>query len=201
MAHQVRSWAIAALAVFALAGAAAPSFAGIVYNVTNYAEGQDGWSLAGTITASGTGTFTNASAITAYDLTATKLGVNRRYSSSTSTATQPVFLSGTLNATSTALSLAAGSAFFLRADNGNSSPFYWSNQVRIMGPPMSEYAAGWVGVGTSWLSSGSSAFSPIVDGAWTLGTAVAVPEPSTCAMALAGLACGGYTMFRRRRAR
>jgi hypothetical protein len=27
----------------------------------------------------------------------------------------------------------------------------------------------------------------------------AVPEPSTCAMALAGLACGGYSMFRRRR--
>jgi hypothetical protein len=25
----------------------------------------------------------------------------------------------------------------------------------------------------------------------------AVPEPSTCAMVLAGLACGGYTMFRR----
>ena len=30
---------------------------------------------------------------------------------------------------------------------------------------------------------------------------VAVPEPSTYAMALAGLACGGYSMFRRRRAR
>ena len=29
----------------------------------------------------------------------------------------------------------------------------------------------------------------------------AVPEPSTYAMALAGLACSGYTMFRRRRAR
>ena len=29
--------------------------------------------------------------------------------------------------------------------------------------------------------------------------ATAVPEPSTCAMALAGLACGGYTMFRRRK--
>ncbi len=28
-----------------------------------------------------------------------------------------------------------------------------------------------------------------------------VPEPSTYAMALAGLACGGYTLFRRRRAR
>ncbi len=30
---------------------------------------------------------------------------------------------------------------------------------------------------------------------------VAVPEPSTYAMALAGLACGGFSMFRRRRAR
>jgi hypothetical protein len=28
----------------------------------------------------------------------------------------------------------------------------------------------------------------------------AVPEPSTCAMALAGLACGGFSMWRRRRA-
>ena len=32
-------------------------------------------------------------------------------------------------------------------------------------------------------------------------TSVAVPEPSTCAMALAGLACGGYSLFRRRRVR
>jgi hypothetical protein len=32
-------------------------------------------------------------------------------------------------------------------------------------------------------------------------TAIPLPEPSTCVMALAGLACGGYTMFRRRRAR
>jgi len=28
---------------------------------------------------------------------------------------------------------------------------------------------------------------------------VAVPEPAICAMALAGLACGGYTMCRRRK--
>ena len=32
----------------------------------------------------------------------------------------------------------------------------------------------------------------------TINPAVPVPEPSTCAMALAGLACGGYSMFRRR---
>jgi hypothetical protein len=28
---------------------------------------------------------------------------------------------------------------------------------------------------------------------------VVVPEPSTCIMALAGMACGGYSMFRRRK--
>ena len=33
----------------------------------------------------------------------------------------------------------------------------------------------------------------------TINPAVPVPEPSTYAMALAGLACGGYTMFRRRK--
>jgi len=32
-----------------------------------------------------------------------------------------------------------------------------------------------------------------------LASPVPVPEPSTCAMALAGLACGGYSMFRRRK--
>jgi len=39
------------------------------------------------------------------------------------------------------------------------------------------------------------------DCGFRLAAPVAVPEPSTCAMALAGLACGGYTMFRRRCAR
>jgi hypothetical protein len=36
---------------------------------------------------------------------------------------------------------------------------------------------------------------------WQIGSVQAVPEPSTYCMALAGLACGGYKMFRRRRAR
>jgi hypothetical protein len=38
------------------------------------------------------------------------------------------------------------------------------------------------------------------DGPTVSGLVVsAVPEPSTCVMALAGLACGGYSMFRRRK--
>ena len=38
-----------------------------------------------------------------------------------------------------------------------------------------------------------------IDYSFRLASPVAVPEPSTYAMALAGLACGGYSMFRRRK--
>jgi sulfatase modifying factor 1 len=58
--------------------------------------------------------------------------------------------------------------------------------------------------GTSNLLSSSSGlpFGPSNDGAnvgFRLASPVVVPEPSTYAMALAGLACGGWQMFRRRR--
>jgi len=52
--------------------------------------------------------------------------------------------------------------------------------------------------GTAWTTAGGSSTNAM--GMEILGT-VAVPEPSTCVMALAGLACGGYSLFRRRRAR
>ncbi len=34
---------------------------------------------------------------------------------------------------------------------------------------------------------------------FAINDTVPVPEPSTCAMALAGLACGGYSLFCRRK--
>ena len=53
-------------------------------------------------------------------------------------------------------------------------------------------------------SSGRYSVDPSLEApgvGFRLAAPVAVPEPSTCAMALAGLACGGYSLFRRRRAR
>ena len=54
--------------------------------------------------------------------------------------------------------------------------------------------------GQEWSSPSASDGSYLVFEAAT-GNLVVVPEPSTCVMALAGLACGGYSLFRRRRAR
>ncbi len=51
-------------------------------------------------------------------------------------------------------------------------------------------------VNATGIAAGQSAtFNPVT------GFITVVPEPSTYAMALAGLACGGYSLFRRRRAR
>jgi sulfatase modifying factor 1 len=52
-----------------------------------------------------------------------------------------------------------------------------------------------------WMSSSNSGalFNPEVNGAIMGFRLAAVPEPSTYAMALAGLACSGYTMWRRRK--
>ena len=66
----------------------------------------------------------------------------------------------------------------------------------------SDWNYGWVAVtltGTS-LTFGDASVETTINAPIAAG-AVAVPEPSTCASLLAGLACGGYTLFRRRRAR
>jgi hypothetical protein len=64
----------------------------------------------------------------------------------------------------------------------------------------SPYAGVFTQLGQEWISPSVSDESYLVFQAAT-GNLVVVPEPSTYAMALAGLACGGYSMFRRRRAR
>lgn len=53
-------------------------------------------------------------------------------------------------------------------------------------------------------SSNSDSYDPSIeyDGlGFRLASPVAVPEPSTWVMGLAGIACGGWQMYRRRRAR
>jgi hypothetical protein len=201
-----RGIALAALTVFALAGAATPSFAGITYNITNDLTHQNGWSLAGTITASGVGEITNASAIaiTAWDITATQSSVSHRYSNTTSTATPGWLLFGNLNATSTTLSLATGSRFlFTEEPTNKKTTITWSNQYYVEGPGvLNEYFAR-VNHQSLWSSITNPPFSPIVGDAWTLGTrSAAVPEidPATGGSALS-LVAGVLAIIEQRRRR
>jgi hypothetical protein len=187
MTRQVRSWAIAALAAFALAVAAAPSFAEVVYNVTNYAEGQNGWSVNGTITVSGTGTYTDdASAITAWDVTLSKPLTGSYQFTNALPGHDGKDLFGTLTASAGTLDFAGSTLTFRSQD-------YQSALTWI------QAAGRYEGYVNNFQVFGPSGFSPTNSNGWTIGTAVGVPEPSTYAMALAGLACGGYTMFRRRK--
>ena len=66
----------------------------------------------------------------------------------------------------------------------------------------SDWNYGWVDVvvAGSSLTFGQASVETTINTPIAAG-AVAVPEPSTYALALAGLACGGYSLFRRRHAR
>jgi formylglycine-generating enzyme required for sulfatase activity len=74
------------------------------------------------------------------------------------------------------LTAAAGSSRGLRGGSWNSLAFDLSSSSRPTNDPSDESDFG-----------------------FRLASPVAVPEPSTYAMALAGLACGGYSMLRRRK--
>jgi len=66
-------------------------------------------------------------------------------------------------------------------------------------------SGGWNNLGAFNLSSAfrntNDASSANNSYGFRLASSVSVPEPSTCVMALAGIACGGWQMVRRRRAR
>jgi formylglycine-generating enzyme required for sulfatase activity len=80
----------------------------------------------------------------------------------------------------------------------------WNDMDATTGSQRGLRGGGWKnGYSGAYLSSADSlAIDPAGEGHDTgFRLAAAVPEPSACAMALAGLACGGYSLFRRRRGR
>jgi formylglycine-generating enzyme required for sulfatase activity len=81
--------------------------------------------------------------------------------------------------------------------------FEWNDLTGAAGSSRGVRGGGWNDSAVALSSSSRSAPVPSVGNLLNVGfrlaSPVAVPEPSTCVMALAGLACGGYTMFRRRK--
>ena len=194
MTRHVRSWALAALAAFALAGAATPSLAEITYNVTNYAAGQNGWTVNGTITASGVGTFTSASAITAWDFTLSKPSTGSYQFTNTLAGHDGIFfVNSTLTATTEKLDLNPN--FLVSFHDTNFDNFLaWNNSMGFS----------YDGKVNGSFVFNSPNYSPSNNGVLTIGTATpsAVPEidPAMGGSALS-LVAGVLAMIEQRRRR
>ena len=82
--------------------------------------------------------------------------------------------------------------------------YEWNDLTGAAGSSRGLRGGSWIDVAFSLSSSNRFTSAPSyedIDIGFRLASPVAVPEPSTWVMGLAGLACGGYSLFRRRRAR
>jgi formylglycine-generating enzyme required for sulfatase activity len=80
----------------------------------------------------------------------------------------------------------------------------WNDLTGDAGSSRGLRAGSWFDAASTLSSPIRSSINPSSEFVWygfRLASPVPVPEPSTHAIALAGLACGGYSLFRRRRAR
>jgi sulfatase modifying factor 1 len=80
--------------------------------------------------------------------------------------------------------------------------YQWNDLDGTAGSSRGQRGGSWSQTDASYLSSSVRFTYATSNGSYDFGfrlaSPVAVPEPSTYAMALAGLACGGFSMFRRR---
>jgi hypothetical protein len=177
---------------------AAPASAEIVYNVTNYALGQNGWTVNGTITVSGVGTFTNASAITAWDVTLSKPAAGSYQFTNALAGHDAIYMSGsTLTATTGKLDLAStGFSGFQFGDT--------SQNIDNMLSWIKVFSFDYAGKINGSFVFNSPTYSPDNNGVLTIGTATpsAVPEidPAMGSSALS-LVAGVLAMIEQRRRR
>jgi sulfatase modifying factor 1 len=92
-----------------------------------------------------------------------------------------------------------GAASYYGAHDMSGNVWEWNDLTGAASPSRGLSGGGWGNTASALSSSGNNAATPSsASPEWGIRLA-AVPEPSTYCMALAGLACGGYTMFRRRK--
>jgi formylglycine-generating enzyme required for sulfatase activity len=97
----------------------------------------------------------------------------------------------------------SGSGSFYGTFDQSGNVYQWNDLDGTTGSSR-RLRGGFWGNGSYHVSSSHRSFNgdPSIEDigfGFRLASPVAVPEPSTYAMALAGLACGGYSMFRRRK--
>jgi len=98
----------------------------------------------------------------------------------------------------------SGSGSFYGTFDQSGNVWQWNDLDGTPGSTRGLRGGFWTEYDPFVLSSSYRLTSPSFAGTnygFRLAAPVPVPEPSTCASLLAGLACGGYSLFRRRRAR
>jgi len=182
----VRSVAIVALTVFTITGSATQAFAEIVYDVTNYFQGQNGYvispqTLPAFIKLTSTGVFTNdADAIDSWAVVASNNTGGDFFGSFGNYGPEILgkgfaTLVGTLTATSDGLFLDSRSqlALYKNINDASDGGIFWANTLPGNQGPISSYTAKYWNK-TFW---DSNTFSPNIDGVWQIGTVAFVPQP------------------------
>jgi hypothetical protein len=188
------------LTTFAALGHTA-AYAGTVYSISTSLSGtsvQNGWTVAGTIELQDNtvfGTITSSD-IKSWSWTATKPGSSISANSLTGYMNFDSYY-GAITATATGLYVDSNKDGGLGlADSNFSFNLGW---LSAQGFPANffliDYNSGYL------FQKSPMDFPTDATYGYRFAAPVAVPEPSTYAMALAGLACGGSVVFRRRRAR
>ena len=101
--------------------------------------------------------------------------------------------SNLVNNTISAAALVANNSFFVNSSGNLATATPLNTYFQLLN--IADFDEGNIGVKGIELSSMGSPFPDIS----YIGVTSPVPEPSTCAMALAGLVCGGFSMWRRRK--
>ena len=99
----------------------------------------------------------------------------------------------------------SGSGSFYGTFDQSGNVYQWNDLNGTSGSSRGLRGGNWSDNVSADLSSAvrasNNASNESLDIGFRLASPVAVPEPSTWVMGLAGIACGGYSLFRRRRAR
>ena len=187
MKRFLSSCALVAFAVAVAMSSSSVDAALMTYNVTSpTSSSPGGWTVTGSITTPTTGTFSSSSQWT-YNIAVSSGSTTYQFSD----LDDGDFVTGSIIATDSSLYLDANSSLDIAQNATNY--LYWGTRGFS--------GTGWYFDSYATDPSTSVTFSPTPQSGSVIGTVAAVPEPSTCAMALAGLACGGYPLLRRRLAR
>jgi hypothetical protein len=171
----------------------------IVYNIQNYADLQNGYTVSGTITTDGTiGTLTLPGAITAWSFSVT--GPESYQATSQDPGAETLVVNLTASASELTMTLPPTNGYNQFDLFGPSIVLAYERTPEEGGFPGSDfYGAMSPGVADLW-----GTFTPYPPGLslggspWIIATAATIPEPGTLTLALLGGACIGAVQWMRR---